>query len=922
MDDTALNVMLSKLNMPLDGRFLVEGARRKRQDKLTRDTAGCVGYMPSRKMGGVVAAPGRNVGLPLAILFEHDPRILEYHFQPFTVEIPVYREDGRLATYVNDAPSVLLIRDDGVFVQSWKTEGDLEALRTKSPNFYKDADFHWHWRPGEQYYGSLRIHHQTHSQVELQRQHILTMNLDDLSRYARKAPLEDSLGRALREVLEKEVVLTLRQLQENFAFDPDDLRTAICQGQLHCDLVHERLDGTDSFHIYRNAEDMKIFGPDVRHQDRLPFAQPEDVWVNSLIQFEGETYRVEGIYGKRVRLHGKGDVRLELPLNVVAAASVNNIVASDGSVRESLRHEYRLLTEAEEMDASDKLAAIRDGTAMRSARQMRRYRAAVRGADTTAEAIAALATRERDRGNRNPRRPALEALARRFILHLIHLAPKISIKGAFASYTLYCDRKGLPAFSMATFRLRVHGYRNLVKQHGRRAALAMTPVATTLNPGRLPNGWLPHQVVHIDHTPADVEAIGPTGMRLKRPLITVAHDACIHSARALYLSFGGANAECVLMLMRDYVRRWKTLPKCVVVDGGINLRSRAVMRFFNDHGITVIRRAKHNPRQGAPIETTNRAREVQVDVLLPGNTSHLKEDVRAYNGHPSPKSRARETVVSLYRRYEQYYLVRKYGHDVHPALGMTPKEYETWLFRDLGKQPFRPVSYDVQLMIDTAPSAPRSSHKVDKRRGVWAGYRWYQHEAFAMAKRGATAEVRIEPFDADVVYVEYLKRRLVATATALNPFPGRTAYQMEQAVRAFHVEAGRLAQQSGLKPSELHDVLGLEARHFDPVIGMQEEELRRLYASIGMIPRVNVVNRTIEVIDPAVAEAVMSGLVDAARQPLGHPTASAAEELDSKDGDDEHDMAVPHGEESKTVGPVPSFVGLRGVSFDSVPGLI
>ncbi|WP_197497518.1 DDE-type integrase/transposase/recombinase [Cupriavidus sp. D384] len=922
MDDSALNILLSKWNMPLDGRYLVEGVRRKRQDKLSRDTIGCVGYMPSRKMGGVVAAPGRNVGLPLAILFEHDPQVLEYYFQPFSLEIPVYREDGRLATYVNDAPSVMLIREDGVFVQSWRTEGDLEELRGKSPNFYKDQDYSWHWRPAEKYYALLRIHHQTRSQVEIQRQHILTMNLDDLSRYSKKEPLDASVCRALRDVLDREVVLTLRQLQEGFDFDADDVRTAIFQGQLDCDLVHERLDGTDSFHLYRNAEDMRIFGPDVRNQDLLPFAQPENVWVNSLIPFDGATYRVEGVYGDRVKLRGKGDARLELPLTVVAAASARSIVDLDGGVRESLRHEYRLLTEAEEMDASHKLNAVRTGTSIRSDRQMRRYRASVRNASTTAEAVAALATRERDRGNREPRRPALEALARRFILHVIHLGPRISIKGAFDSYVRYCEKKGLPTFSMATFRIRVHRYRNLVRQHGSRAALAMTPIATVLNSGRLPNGWLPHQFVHIDHTPADVEVVGPTGMNLKRPLITIAHDACIHCARAIYLSFGSANAECVLMVLRDYVRRWGRLPKYVIVDGGINLRSQATMRFFKDHEMTVIRRAKRNPRQGAPIEATNKARELQVDVLLPGSTSHLKDDVRAYNGHPSPKSKARETVVSLYRRYEQYYLVRKYSNDKHPALGLTPEEYETELFLRHGRQPFLAVSYDEQFLIDTAPYPVRPIHSVDSRRGVWVGYRWYQHEAFATAKRDAKAAVRIERFNADVVYVEYKRRMLVATASDINPFPGRTSYQMEQAIRQFHEEAGRLAQRSALKPSELHDVLGLEARHFDPVIGMREEELRRLYSGNGMIPRVDAVNGTIEVIDPKVAEAIMRAQVDAARHyPFASTETNEESEDEAKDSNNELDIEDQDVDEPSPTVLDPAPVGLRGVNFDNVPSL-
>ncbi len=119
------------------------------------------------------------------------------------------------------------------------------------------------------------------------------------------------------------------------------------------------------------------------------------------------------------------------------------------------------------------------------------------------------------------------------------------------------------------------------------------------------------------------------------------------------------------------------------------------------------------------------------------------------------------------------------------------------------------------------------------------GYRWLA-QGLSLG-RGATEKelVRIERFSADVVYVEFRKTMVVAVAKDLNPFPGRTSYQMEQAIRQFREEGGRYAQRASLCSAPERDVLGLEARHFDPVIGLQEEELRRLYSVLGMLLRVD-----------------------------------------------------------------------------------
>lgn len=849
LDADALILLLSNRAIPAPGRALLEAVRQRDAGELARSTSGCVEYVNSEKMQGTVAVPGRTVGAPLAELLELDRTVLEFYFQPWALEMTV-RSDARPngATRLLHRPQLVLVKNDGIVVQDWKDEGLLFRLRERSTNYSKDngPPYHWHWRPGESTYEALGFRYELHSLFELP--HVLIGNMRDLQRYAGLAPMESDRKREIRSVIEREVVLTLRQLRERYQFDADTIRLAIAQRILWCDLVHCRLDGDDTFRVFRDPVAMAIFGVTDAARDSLPLPRCGNVIPGALIQFNGESHWVDCIDGDSVRLRGPGDTVRVLPLEVVAHASLPTAIGgTDGSLQPALREQLALLPPKLLDQGIERLSAIREGREIRSKRQMARYRAIVATTDTDTEAAIRLAGNTQKRGNRSPRLPEeVELLAMKMIRRVYHRSPDVTAHGCYIRYKGVVLRIHRVPMSYPTFADRVGHFRKLERKHGARAAVAMKPIATSLDPGLSPHGLLPHQCVHIDHTPADVETVAPTtGVRLGRPLITLAYDASCKRSRALYLSYGGASVECVLMVLRDYVRRWGLLPQTVIVDGGANLRSPAVMRFAKLHGITICKRAKNNPRQGGPIETRNRSREWEVDRLLAGCTSHMKE-ARAYNGYPSPKDVAEETLISVYRRYEDYFFNLKDAKHVHPQLGVTPRAYEQRLEREMGAQPFRRVAFDAHLLILTSPFASHPEHAIDRRRGVWVDYRWYWHDAFADAKNHDKVLVRVEPFNADVVYVEYDGQLLVAIARDLSPVPNRTRYQVEQAIRQMRKEAGAAAQRSRFEYHEESDVMSLEARHFDPCIMWRQQEMLRLYNALAMLARIDWPSHTVQ----------------------------------------------------------------------------
>jgi putative transposase len=869
LEKDALALLLSNSAIPEAGRRLLASVRQRDASKLARSITGCIEYVNSQKMGGTVAVPGRTVGAPLAELLELNASVLEYFFQPWEIELHVQTADRpKGATRLLHRPQLALIKRDGIVVQDWKEEGFLFRQSETAKSYVKDTGppYHWHWRPGETAYEALGFRYEVHSVTELPL--VLVANMRDLTRYAGMAPMPCERKEQLRTVIEREVVLTLRQLREGYQFDADTIRLAIAQRVLWCDLVRCRLDSDDTFRVFRDPVAMAVCGSADPVRDSLPLPRQGNVIPGALIQFNGESHWIECIQGESVRLRGPGDTVRVLPLDVVAHAALPPpIVAADGSVRPAIREQLALLPPAVLDEGVAKLNAVREGRAIRSKRQMARYLAIVAASGTDTEAAIRLAGNVRQRGNRSPRlTEAVELLATKMIVRVYHRSPNVTAHGCYMRYKGVALRLHQVPMSYPSFLCRVREHRNLAQKHGARAALAMNPLATRLDHGLSPHGLLPHQCVHIDHTPADVETISPAhGLPLGRPLVTLAQDASTRRARALYLSYGPASAACVLMVLRDYVRRWGRLPQTIIVDGGMNLRCAAVMRFAELHDIRIRKRAKHNPRQGAPIETRNRSREWEVDRLLPGSTSHMKE-ARAYNGYPLPKDVAEETLLSLYRRYEAYFFNLKDAKDVHPELGMTPKAFEETLERERGARPFRPVEFDEHLLILTSPFASRTKHVVQPLRGVWVDYRWYWHDAFAGAKQHDTGLVRVEPFNADVVYVEYHGQMLVAIARDVSCVPNRTRFQVEQAIRQMRKESGASAQRSRFEYHEEGDVMALDARHFDPSIALQQQEMLRLYSTLAMVARIDWPSHTVQRPEPLDVE-MPNILPDAERAP-------------------------------------------------------
>src|SRR5271157_6514434 len=88
------------------------------------------------------------------------------------------------------------------------------------------------------------------------------------------------------------------------------------------------------------------------------------------------------------------------------------------------------------------------------------------------------------------------------------------------------------------------------------------------------HGDRPFEIVHIDHTEADIELVSSEVSRpLGRPWWTLMIDAFSRRVLAIYLAFDPPSYRSCMMVMRECVRRHMRLPQTIVVDNGAEFRS-------------------------------------------------------------------------------------------------------------------------------------------------------------------------------------------------------------------------------------------------------------------------------------------------------------------------------------------------------------
>lgn len=791
---------LKALGTPDAGVGLIDAIRSGQSafNPMDRQGTRTVVAITSAKMKRRIIVQSRTLRASAVMWYEFQNEIMEYYAYPHAFDAITRRDDGRIVGKSHHWFDFLILGDGVPRFEDWKEEAVLFQSQRKEDErwlkvgrYVRDEKGRWHDKVCEDYCASIGLEHRVRTNREIPRRF-----LDNIS-YLRdffepSAPnIESDTAERLQQCV-AEGPISFDQMMKREGFEADVLLAAIVQGVLYADLDRESLGNPADLLMHRDAvlaEADRLIRRGAQLNEPLPIPGLGYCPIGSRLRYGGEDWTVilgsEGSNAKRLLTTETGK-SMELEVETVQQLMGENATQEEriALLSQEKRRTLGSLSEAALKKAIRKYKAVVEGEGADQFPDstLRRFQSTIRDCTNAADALVKLATRDSDKGNRQGRlAPRVEELAEKAIKEIYNAPSAGSATKAFDKYVIRCAEEGVAPMSYQTFCVRVRTHQNLLDRSGKRIAYRDGPIPLILDARESVDGVLPHDVCYIDHTEVNLFTKGPNGQGFGKPWLSAGIDGHIASARAMYLTYRPPSAMSVLMILRDYVRRWGRLPRIIVVDGGRDMRSRVFAQFCEIHNIDVRYRSGGRPRGGKDIERMFGVSEEELLSGLEGSSMSLKE-ARTVTQSVDPTRRATWTFPQFYCALDRYLFDFRFRHHVHPALGMTPCEFEQSRLEKTGRREHMRVEFDENLLLLTAPSPSRSEHKIQAQRGVWESGMFYWHPDFAKLS-GKKCPVRYEPWLANVIYVYTGDRWVTALARDLEPFWGRTRYEVEQARR-------------------------------------------------------------------------------------------------------------------------------------------
>lgn len=793
----------------------------------------------SKKMGGRhLKLESRTVEAAAATLYEFDSCVLEYWAQPVKIDLIFENDAKRRLTRTQYTPDFLLIFENKVVVTEWREESRLQMLAAKGTQFYKDQDHKWHFVSAEEYFNKLGIVYEVHSSLELP--HKFVQNVRFLEGYndpSCRTLCSDSLNR-LRALLREQGRAYFLDLISKHGYSADEVFCAVCYGFAYINLHTQRLDMSNDLMVYRDQLIASAYESLEKRDDPppLPFPGMLRLIPGTVIQFNGRLFTVTIVASGQVFLKDVQQNTVTLALKDVEKlyCSTQDLEVINSFVNPAESQSLADFSEQKLREGIRRLDAIDSNDKSISPRTLQRWKQLAATKLTRVEALISLIPRSDLKGNRTTRiSENVEALATKTVETFFNTPECRTVIAAYAKYSVLCADATVVPMSYQTFCKRAKLLSSVAKREGNRKAYQTGSIPLILDYREPVHGVRPHDVCYIDHTIMNIALTGLRGSDLGKPCFTLAIDGHTTQARAFYVSFDPPCARSVLMTLRDYVRRNNRLPKIIVVDGGAEFRSKELEIFCRIFEIDLRHRPPHHPRHGSLVERAMGYTETELLSQLHGNTRILK-NVRMVTKSVEPFQFREWTLPALWGALNEFLF---YIHDTrpHPSFGLSPCKFEERRILETGKREHKIVRFDSNLLLLTCPHAKHRFHSVDRIRGVWADNSFYWSDEFVEAKLKEKVEVRVEPWNASVIYVCFRGRWITAISRNSTTLVNRSSYELELAIRAER-RRSKIVNNSArvsLSASRLRVSL-LTASSFDPRIHEQQQEMITLYEGLKM----------------------------------------------------------------------------------------
>jgi len=852
-----LRHLFDQLGTPGAGQKLIEDARRNAPVRKVRSNSNnVITRFASRKMGRLIDTESRTVEYPAVVMYEHDEMVLEYYAQPVCLDLKWKGPSDQRPSRVQHTPDMLLIREDGFWIEEWKEEKKLLELQKKNPERIFKENGEWRFPAVEAHFRDLGISYRIRTADEHPR--IYIQNLTFLSDYLDpKCPSvsEDRLAAIHAQFQDHAAIPLLHlvdrgkpnvsDLGEGLLYSSDEIYKAIADGALSFDLMGDLLSDTHRAMVYRDPKALELGRTiiDVEVVDEHPVDRRDaSVEPGCMVDYDGVTYTVVRVGVKSATLQSQ-DTHFDLDVVALVEKHQRGLLTihSGDAVPGMTLASFETLTPArveEILERKALLDQVEQGLtpAGVSERTLRRYRSMVRKAGEHAvDQRVALASRVADRGNRVRKIPQkvidlVEEVAREHY----NTARNMSNTTAYGYFVKACERENQTPCSMNTFNKELEHHKSDKARGGKRLAYQREPIVWYLQLTEPVHGVRPFQYVHIDHTQLDLQLVSSeTRKNLGKPWLSLAIDAESRAILGFYITFEAPSYRSCMMVIRDLVRRHGQMPAMLVLDNGKEFHSKALTRLCELYGCSIRYRPGGKPRYGSVMERIFGTTNTKFIHQLEGNTQLMKNP-RSLTKAVLPENFAAWTLTQLHGALEVFFF-SLYGNSDHPAHGNTPEEYFKRRLTETGERQHRLVRFDDLFRIETCPPPyDRPTRVVDHQRGIKIRGLYFWNEIFLRPDlKGKELQVRMDPWDPGTAYV-LAKGQWVICVSMMQPKLSKYT-ELERRYLFEEIAKRSGTRVSSLTPHKQMEWLSvLEPKNFSPELSDRQEQGKTLYGALGM----------------------------------------------------------------------------------------
>ncbi|NHQ84852.1 DDE-type integrase/transposase/recombinase [Iodobacter sp. HSC-16F04] len=773
--------LFDKLSIPEKGRNLTFKARIEAPVREVKSYSGnVITYLASRKMGCEIATESRHIEFAAAVDHEFDGGVLEYYAQPAELKLELIDTATGEIKNIRHTPDFLVITDDGITFEEWKSEAKLSRLAEKYPYRYaKSTDGEWYSPQIEQQLAELGFHYRIRSEKSIPRRRVENLlHLADYFHPSCEPPDAHESARLLAALREHGSLYFSELLSTPFCFSADLLNKSIADHLVAADLDNEKLADIRRFRLYRDNTYRDFCRGQVATRNVLGIEHfVLDIKAGLQFAFDGKQLTIV-LAGEEELVcqspNGQNcNLSREWLFDAFERGAVKPISAPENNLLDISR-----FSEEELKCALQRQAILQNGVVSLNASERTQFRWRAKQDEMVANGgneILALVPKTAARGNRSARLSEEQLSTIQSVIEQDwrnHRA--INFKACHRILIDICNQKGIqpPSYpTLISFIKSEETNQDVRVRHGKRMATQQSEFVSALMLDTPVHGSRAFQYVHIDHTQIDIELISSrTGKPLGRAWLTFAIDAWSRRIVGVYLTFDPPSYVSVMMVVRDMVRRHNRLPEFIVVDNGKDFASDAFESFLMVMGVHLRFRPAGQPRFGSVLERIFGRIDTEYIHNLAGNTKATK-NVRMTTGKHLPVNFAEWTLECMYCGIE-HWAMQFYDQEPHPATGLTPREAFQKSLHESGARPQRHISFNQDFLIATCPPVDRKGTRlVNRQTGVKVNHLLYWHPIFRDPKvAGQQLLVKMDPWDAASVFVRVNGAWIQATCRMLSDF--------------------------------------------------------------------------------------------------------------------------------------------------------